>query len=86
MTTNDANTVEYPGHTVSNLRALYRVGAWEPWLKVMNLSDKKCAYNASSSYSGTGTYSPDTQNSYTPGDPRTLWVGVAYHFGHEPRP
>lgn len=83
---NDANTVEYPGHTLAHLRTLYRVGAWETWLKVMNLGDKKFAYNASSSYSGTGTYSPDTQNSYTPGDPRTLWVGVAYHFGPGPQP
>lgn len=78
---NDANTVEYPGHTVSNLRTIYRVGAWETWFKVMNLSDKRFAYNATSSYSGVGTYNPDTQNAYTPGDPRTLWVGVAYHFG-----
>jgi hypothetical protein len=55
-------------------------------MKVMNIGDKKFAYNASSSYSGTGTYNPDIQNSYTPGDPRTLWVGVAYHFGPGKQP
>lgn len=78
---NDANTVEYPGHTLLHLRGSYRIGAWETWLKLMNLADKHFSYSASSSYSGVGTYNPDTQNSYTPGDPRTLWVGVAYHFG-----
>jgi outer membrane receptor protein involved in Fe transport len=81
---NDANTVEYPGHTLLHLRGSYRIGAWETWLKLMNLADKHFAYNASSSYSGSGVYNPDTQNSYTPGDPRTLWVGVAWHFGNRP--
>jgi len=83
---NDANTVEYPGHTLLHLRGSYRIGAWEVWLKLMNLADKQFAYSASSSYSGVGVYNPDTQNSYTPGDPRTLWVGVAYHFGTTGKP
>ncbi|OGI44407.1 MAG: hypothetical protein A2150_00220 [Candidatus Muproteobacteria bacterium RBG_16_64_11] len=83
---NDANTVEYPGHTLLHLRGSYRIGAWEVWLKLMNLADKHFSYSAGSSYSGTGTYNPDTQNSYTPGDPRTLWVGVAYHFGNAGKP
>jgi len=78
---NDANTVRYPGHTLIHLRAAYAVGAWETWLKLMNIADEQYSTSASSSYSGTGVYSPDTQNSYTPGDPRTLWVGVAYRFG-----
>ena len=77
---NDANTVEYPGHTLLNLRGSYRLGAWELWLKLVNIADQHYSTNASSSYSGTGTYTPDSQNSYTPGDPRTLWIGVAWHF------
>ena len=77
---NDANTAEYPGYTLLNLRSSYRFGAWEFWLKLMNMSDKRYATNASSSFSGTGTYTPDAQNSYTPGDPRTFWIGVAWHF------
>jgi len=80
---NDANTVEYPGHTLLNLRAAYAVTAWDVWFKVMNVADKKFSHSASSSYSGVGTYNPDTQNSYTPGDPRTYWLGVAYRFGAE---
>jgi iron complex outermembrane receptor protein len=78
---NDANTVRYPGHTLFHLRAGYTVGAWETWLKLMNIAGEQYSTSASSSYSGTGVYNPDTQNSYTPGDPRTLWVGVAYRFG-----
>lgn len=78
---NDANTVEYPGHTLLHLRAGYRIGAWETWLRLMNLTDRHFSHNASSSYSGVGVYNPNTQNSYTPGDPRTLWLGVAYRFG-----
>ncbi len=78
---NDANSVRYPGHTLLNLRAAWTVGAWEAWLKLMNIADAHYSTSASSSYSGTGVYNPDTQNSYTPGDPRTLWVGVAYRFG-----
>jgi len=81
---NDANTVEYPGHTLAHLRTSYTRGPWEVWLRLMNLTDKQFAYSASSSYSGVGAYNPDTQNSYTPGDPRTLWLGVAYHFGNKP--
>ena len=80
---NDANTVEYPGHTVFNLRTSYTSGAWETWLKLMNLRDKKYSTSAGSSYSGVGAYNADTMNTYTPGDPRTLWLGVAYRFGAE---
>jgi len=82
---NDANTVKYPGHTLLNLRVAYRQGAWEGWLKLMNIADEQYATTASSSYSGTGTYTPDSQNSYTPGEPRTLWLGVAYRFGAAPK-
>ena len=80
---NDANTVEYPGHTVFNLRTSYTSGAWETWLKLMNLRDEKYSTSAGSSYSGVGAYNADTMNTYTPGDPRTLWLGVAYRFGAE---
>jgi outer membrane receptor protein involved in Fe transport len=78
---NDANTVEYPGHTLLNLRTGYTAGAWETWFKIMNIADRKFSHSASSSYSGAGVYNPDTQNSYTPGDPRTYWLGVAYRWG-----
>jgi outer membrane receptor protein involved in Fe transport len=82
----DANTVRYPGHTLFNLRTAYTRGAWEGWLKLLNIADTRYSTSASSSYSGAGAYNPDTQNSYTPGDPRTLWVGVAYRFGNAGKP
>ena len=78
---NNANTVKYPGHTLLNLRGSYRFAkGWEAWLQVRNLADKHYADSASSSYSGVGAYSPNTQNQYTPGAPRSIMVGLAYAF------
>ena len=78
---NNANTVRYAGHTLLNLRANYKFAqGWEGWLQVRNLSDKAYADSASSSYSGVGTYSPDAQNQYTPGAPRSIMLGLAYTF------
>jgi outer membrane receptor protein involved in Fe transport len=79
---NNANTVRYPGHTLLNLRGNYRFAkGWEAWLHVLNLDDEHYAYSASSSYSGVGTYTPNTQNTYSPGAPRSVMVGVSYTFG-----
>ncbi len=78
---NNANTVRYPGHTLLNLRGNYRFAkAWEGWLQVRNLSDEHYANNASSAYSGVGVYDPNTQNTYTPGSPRSVMVGLSYTF------
>ena len=78
---NNANTVRYAGHTLLNLRGSYRFArGWEAWLQVRNLTDRQYADSASSSYSGVGTYSPDTQNQYTPGAPRSIMLGLAYTF------
>jgi iron complex outermembrane recepter protein len=78
----NANTVKYPGHTLLNLRGSYQFAkGWEAWLQARNLADKHYADTASSSYSGVGTYSPDTQNQYAPGAPRSIMVGLAYTFG-----
>lgn len=77
----NANSVRYPGHSLLNLRASYRRGAWEAWGSLQNASNRHYAEIASSSYSGVGAYKPDAQNSYSPGAPRTLLVGLRYHFG-----
>lgn len=78
---NNANTEKYPGHTLLNLRGNYRFAkGWEARLQVRNLTDKHYAHSASSSYSGIGNRSPDTQNQYTPGAPRSVMLGVAYTF------
>jgi len=78
----NANTVRYGGHGLLNLRANYRMGqGWEAWLQARNLADKRYADSASSSYSGVGSYTPNTQNQYTPGAPRSIMLGLSYTYG-----
>jgi outer membrane receptor protein involved in Fe transport len=76
-----ANTVRYPGHHILNLRTSYKTGPWELWASLQNATGKKYAEIASSSYSGVGVYDPNKQNSYNPGAPRTLLMGLRYNFG-----
>jgi len=79
---NNANTVRYTSHTLLNLRGNYRFAkAWEAWLHVLNLDDEHYSYSASSSYSGVGAYTPNTQNTYSPSAPRSVMVGLSYTFG-----
>lgn len=79
---NNANTVQYGGHTLLNLRGSYKFAkGWDAWLQVRNLTDARYADSASSSYSGVGSYNANTQNQYTPGAPRSVMVGLAYSFG-----
>ena len=79
---NNANTVEYGGHALFNLRASYRLArGLEAWAQVRNLADKRYADSASSSYSGTGSYTANTQNQYTPGAPRSVMLGLSYTYG-----
>jgi outer membrane receptor protein involved in Fe transport len=74
---NDANSVRYPGHTLLNLRARWQQEKLEIYGQFLNAANRHYAQSASSSYK-TGVYSPDTQNSYTPGDPRTALLGFNY--------
>lgn len=77
----NANTVQYGGFNLFNLRLAQEFSsAWRLWLKGSNLADKRYAETASSSYSGVGAYSPNTQNSYSPGNPRTVSVGFEYRL------
>ena len=79
---NNANTVEYGGHTVLSLRGAWCLpGGWEVWSQMRNLSDKRFADSASSSYAATGNYLPNNQNQYTQGAPRTVALGVTYTYG-----
>ncbi|WP_257626362.1 TonB-dependent receptor domain-containing protein [Janthinobacterium sp. NKUCC06_STL] len=78
---NNANTVEYKGHALLNLRASYQVArGLEAWAQVRNLADKRYADSASSSYAGTGSYAPNSQNQYTPGAPRSVMLGLSYTY------
>ena len=81
---NDANTVRYRGHDVFNLHGSYDFGqGWEGWLQVRNLFDKAFAYSASSTHNGRDAYDPNTQNTYAPGSPRSLMVGVTWMMGRK---
>ena len=78
---NNANTVRYDGHTLLNLRGVYELNdAWQLWAQGRNVTDDHYADSAASSYTGTGAYTPNTQNTYTPAAPRTLLLGVTYTF------
>jgi outer membrane receptor protein involved in Fe transport len=69
----DANTTLYAGHTLLNLTASHKLeGGWELWGQVRNLTDKLYADTASRSSSG---------NSYGPGSPRSVMVGLTKLFG-----
>ena len=77
----NANTVSYSGHTLLNLRGNYKLNKeWEGWLQGRNLTNQLYAESASSSYSGTGTYTPATQDQYTVGAPLSVMVGLTYSF------
>lgn len=79
---NNANNVEYGGHTLLNLRAAYRMAnGWELWTQVRNLGDRHYADSASSSYAGSGSYQPNAQNQYTQGAPRSVALGLTYTYG-----
>ena len=78
---NNANTAEYGGHALLNLRASYRLArGLEAWVQVRNVADKRYADSASSSYAGKGSYAPNSQNQYTPGAPRSVMLGLAYTY------
>jgi outer membrane receptor protein involved in Fe transport len=47
------------------------------WGQVRNLTDERYADSASSSFK-SGTYTPNTQNSYSPGAPRSVMVGLTW--------
>lgn len=78
---NNANTVRYDGHRLFNLRGSYEFArGWEAWLQGRNLTDQRYSDSASSSYSGVGAYTPNTQNTYTVGAPRSVMIGATYTF------
>jgi outer membrane receptor protein involved in Fe transport len=79
---NTANTARYAGHVLFNLQGSYNLpGGVEAWVQLRNLTDAKYSDSASSSYSGTGAYNPDTQNTYSAGAPRSMMIGITKTFG-----
>lgn len=70
--TDEANTQAYGGHTVANVRLSHRMGPWEAWVAVRNLSDKRYAELVSTSFG---------RQNFNPGAPRTVLLGLRYAFG-----
>lgn len=68
----NANTTEYNGHTLWNLRASYNWKDITVWVHCLNLLDEQYAFSASRSGSDPA--------SYTAGDPKTVFVGMTYRF------
>ena len=62
-----ANTLEYEGYDIFNLRFGYKMGRTELWMNAMNIADKIHATNARKSNWG--------QN-YNPGAPRSITAGL----------
>ena len=67
------NAHEYPGHTVSNIRADYQVNQqWEFALRVLNIADTR--------YANRADFTSFTQERYFPGEPRSAFAEVRYSF------
>lgn len=78
---NNANTVQYAGHTLLNLRANYRFAdGWEAWVQGRNLTDKLYSDSSSSSFKAGQTYNADTMDQYSVGAPRSVMLGLSYTF------
>lgn len=70
--TNPANTQDYPGHLIGNLRANYAVSeALETFLIVRNITDEKYADRADFAFGN---------ERYFPGEPLNLTVGIRKTF------
>lgn len=65
------NTVQYEGFDILHIRLGYKFKQFETWCNIMNITDENYATNASKSAWG---------QSYSPGNPRTFSVGLAYTF------
>ena len=69
----DANSTRYAGHNVFNLTATHSLNdGWEVWGQVLNLTDTAYAHTASRSRGA---------NSYAPGAPRSIMVGLNKSWG-----
>ena len=75
---NNLNTVRYNGHTLWNMAVTHQLNErLALWGQVRNLTNEHYADSASSSFKSS-PYTPNTQNSYSPGAPRSLMVGLTW--------
>jgi iron complex outermembrane receptor protein len=75
---NNLNTVRYNGHSLWNMAVTHQLNErLALWGQVRNLTNEHYADSASSSFKSS-PYTPNTQNSYSPGAPRSLMVGLTW--------
>lgn len=70
-----ANTEQYKGFDVFNLRLGYHIKSFEAWCHVLNLTNSLYATQVSKSRFG---------ESYAPGDPTAFTLGIGYNFSVKP--
>lgn len=70
----NANSAEYDGYDIFNLRVGYEFKQFEIWANLMNVTDELYATVARRSRWG---------DSYSVGTPRTINIGLAYQFGKQ---
>ena len=70
----NANTEEYNGHDLFNLRASYHLSkAWEVYARLINITDELYAESASKSSADPAMFAP--------GQPRTFFAGLTWNWG-----
>jgi outer membrane receptor protein involved in Fe transport len=67
----DANTKQYSGFDIVNIRTGYQLRQWEIWVNALNAFNKYYASLASKSSYGY---------SYNLGDPAEVTIGLSWHF------
>ena len=72
----DLDRYTYRGFDVLNLRAGYRIRAFETWCNVLNATNLYYSVYASKNATTNGS----SAYAYNLGDPRETTVGVAWHF------
>ncbi|MDE3248058.1 MAG: TonB-dependent receptor [Bacteroidota bacterium] len=73
----DLDATAYKGFDVLNLRAGYRLHAFEIWINALNAGNTYYSVFASKNATSNGSSS----YAYNLGDPRELTLGLAWHFG-----
>lgn len=68
------NSLKYAGYDLFNLRAAYQWKALEIYGNILNLTDKRYAYNVSRANTA------GSQSSYTAAAPRSFLIGIQYNF------
>jgi len=67
--TDNANTIDYEGYDVLNIRTGYKYKQMYFWANLMNVFDKNFATRANTAFGNT---------TFSPGNPRNITVGVRY--------